>query len=245
MSEAALAVIGHNNPPEPTPFELSSTEADDLFLEASNWCDGAPIENQEQADTLSGLLALIKAAAKRADERRKEEAKPHDDAKAEIQARYNTLIGTTKAVTGKLVMAEEACKKALAPWLRKLDEERRAAAEAARKAEEEARAAAAEAFRKAREENDLAARAEAERLAREVAEAEKTANRAEKATTVKTGLRTTYSAHLADIQAFARWSWGNDTKALGEYFESRANVLVKTGRRDLPGIEVIETKEAR
>lgn len=142
-----FAGMGHNNPPEPTPFELSRSEAVDLFDEAKNWCDGEPVASQEQADALTALLDQIKAATKRADERRKEEARPHDEAKAGIQARYNELIGDTKTTgQGILVLATGAARKVLQPWLQKVEDEKRAAAEAARKAQEEIQRKAQEAF---------------------------------------------------------------------------------------------------
>lgn len=245
-TENPRAVIGANNPPEPTPFELSSEEAENLFLEASNWCDGAPIENQRQADALAGLRAEIKAAIKRADERRKEEAKPHDEAKAEIQARYNTLIGDTKTTgKGRLILADEACQKALSPWLRKVEDEKRATAEAARREAEEKRRAAEEAFRKAREADDLAAKAEAERLAKEVAIADRQASKADKAATTKTGLKTVIVAEVTDLQAFAKWTWTHDRAALEDHFRVRASVLARDGRRDIPGVNITETRETR
>lgn len=245
MSDAAVAEIGHNNPPEPTPFEMSVAEAEDLFLEAANWCDGAQIESQAQADALADLRAKIKTAIKRADERRKDEARPHDEAKTEIQARYNTLIGDTKTTgKGRLILADEACQKAMTPWLKKLDDERRATAAKAAEEAEAKRRAAAEAFAKSTV-DDLEARQKAETAAAEAMQAAKIASKAEKQATTGTGLRITYSGHVVDVQAFARWSWRNDAAALDEYFEGRANALVKAGRRDMPGVEVIEHKEAR
>lgn len=241
-----LATIGHNNPPEPTPFDLSKAEADDLFHEATNWCDGEQITTQEQADALATLLDQIKQAVKRADDRRKDEARPHDDAKAEIQARYNTLIGDTKT-TGKgvLILATDACRKALQPWLQKVEDEKRAAAEAARKAQEEAQRKAQEAFAKARAADDLAAREAAERLAVEAKKLEREASKADKAATAKTGLRTVVTAEVVDMPAFAKWAWVNDRYALEDHFHARASTLAKEGRRGMPGVNVIETREAR
>ena len=240
------AVLGGNNPPEPTPFEESQAEAIDLFDEAKNWCDGEPITSQQQADALSALLDQIKAAAKRADERRKEEARPHDDAKAEIQERYNTLIGNTKT-TGKgiLVLATEAVQAVRQPWLQKVEAEKQAAAEAARKAEEEKRRAAQEAFAKARETDDLAARQEAERLAVEAKKAEREASKADKAATTKTGLRTVVTADVVDMTEFAKWAWVNDRPALEDHFTARANALAIAGKRDMPGVNVTEERVAR
>ena len=45
------------------------------------------------------------------------------DLKAEVQARYAPLIGNTKAVKGKTVLAADACKAALAPWLMAVEAE--------------------------------------------------------------------------------------------------------------------------
>ena len=244
MTDEARFTLGGNLPPL-TPFELSAKEAEDLLSEACNWVDGMTVESQEQADALSGLRGQIKAAIKRADERRKEEARPHDEAKSEIQARYNTLIGDTKTTgKGKLILADDACQRAITPWLKKLDGERRAAAAKAAEEAEAKRRAAAEAFAKSTV-DDLDARQQAEKAAAEAVQATKAATKAERQATTGTGLRTTYSGRLTDLQAFARWSWGNDLPALSEHFEARANALVKAGRRDLPGVEVVEHKEAR
>jgi hypothetical protein len=243
---SALATIGHNNPPEPTPFEQSSEEAEDLFLEASNWCDGAPVETQEQADALAGLRAQIRAAIKRADERRKEEALPYDEAKADIQTRYNTLIGDNKTSgKGKLILADEACQSALAPWLRRAEKEKLLLAEAARVEREAKQRAAEEAFQLARGGDDLATKAEAERLAREATAAEKQSRKAEKIANTRTGLRTVWSAEVVDLQAFAKWAWTHDHGALEDHFRVRAAALVRNGQTDIPGVAVTETREAR
>ena len=247
MTDDPRLSIGGNHPPEDTtPFELSAKEAEDLLSEACNWVDGMTVESQEQADALDGLLAQIKAAAKLAEERRKAEVKPFDDAKAEVQSRYNTLIGDTKATgKGKLLIAQEAVLKLLTPWRQKIDEEKRAAAEALRKAEEEKRQAAMAAFAKAREANDLAAKLEAERLAAEAAAAEKAAKKADKSAGQKTGLRVVVTAEITDMSAFAKWAWVHDKAALEEHFAARANDLAKAGRRDMAGVIVTEQKEAR
>lgn len=60
------AVIGGNNPPEPTPFELSKQAIEDLYEEARQWLDGDPVSTQAQADALNTLQARIKDAAKEA-----------------------------------------------------------------------------------------------------------------------------------------------------------------------------------
>jgi hypothetical protein len=118
-----------------------------LFEEAKNWLDGEPIATQGQADMVQKLLRDIQAAEKEADERRTTENEPFDAGKAEVQARYAPLIANTKTTKGLTVLAVDACKKALAPWLIKIDNENRAKAEALRKEAEEKQRIAMEAMR--------------------------------------------------------------------------------------------------
>lgn len=239
------AVIGHNNPP--TPFDEVKEKISGLYEEAKNWLDGDPIANQAQADEVQKLLRLIQSAEKEADEARKLEAKPYDDAKAEIQSRYNMLIGNTKAVKGLTVLAIDACKKALAPWLMRVEEENRRKAEEARR-EAEAKAAEARAAMQARQTLEDAERAE--ELARAAKEAEAAARRAsnEKASAKGAGravsLRTYYVAELVDENAFAKWVWQNQRNELSSFLSSLAQRLVDGKFRDLPGVEVREDRRA-
>lgn len=205
------AVMGDNNPPELSPFEKSQQEITDLFNEAKHWLDGEPIANQEQADMVGLLVQKIRAAIKTADERRTVENKPFDDGKAEVQARYNPLIADTKTTKGKGPMALDVCKQALAPWLAKVDEAKRAEAERLRKEAEEKAAAAAEALAASRSNTaDLESREEAERALEQAAKAERFAKKAEKSTAQASGgagraigLRTVYSAEVTDLNAAA------------------------------------------
>ena len=104
--------------------------------------DGEPIATQGQADDVSSLMRMLGEEIALADKLRAAEKKPHDDAANAVQARWNTLIGTTKKVTGTAVLAMDACKEALAPWLRKLAAEQEAAAKAAREEADRQREAA-------------------------------------------------------------------------------------------------------
>ena len=143
VDEAAQA--GHNNPP--SPFEEIKQKIEDLYGEAKNFADGEPIANEGQAETVSLLISHLREAAKAADKTRKDENKPFDDGKAEVQARYNPLIAETKAITGKAPLAIELCKSALQPWLQKKADEQaereRIAREQAEQAEREKREALA------------------------------------------------------------------------------------------------------
>ena len=156
-----IAKIGHNAPP--TPFDEIKTRIEDLYAEAKQWLDGEPVTTQDQANALNTLENRIREAAKEAEALRKGEVKPLDDAKAEIQERFNALIGETKTVTGKTVMAIAAIKSALKPYLLELDRIQR---ETAAKAREEAEKAeqAARAAMQSREADNLEQREEADDL---------------------------------------------------------------------------------
>lgn len=241
------APIGHNQPPEPTPFEQSRDEIEALFEEAKNWLDGAGVQTQADADAVSKLLDLLRTATKTADERRKAEAKPLDEAKAEIQARYNTLIGETKSVTGKAVLAMKACKDALAPFLARKEAEQRAEQDRLRREAEEAAKAAQEARQDALP-DDLEARERAEMLADSARIAAEDAKRADKwkphakGGSRAVGLRTYYTAEVTDAPAFARHVWQHHRTELDAFMAGLAQRLVDHGQRSIPGVIVKEER---
>ncbi|MFG1429369.1 hypothetical protein [Roseixanthobacter glucoisosaccharinicivorans] len=210
LDTTAPEMMGHNNPPEPTPYELSKAEIEELVEEAKGWLDGEPVKDQAVADKIGLLKGLLRKARQTADGRRKEEVKPLDDAKAEIQARYNALIGDTKKDgKGIAILAEEYCDKALEPFLKALAAEKEAKVKAAREEAEKAAAAAQEAIRAARE-ADFATQEAAEALLRDAKKAETAANRAEKDTARvagagrSIGLRSSEVLHVTDAIAALR-----------------------------------------
>jgi len=244
---AAVALDGrkittsHN---EPTPFDLSKQEIDDLFDEAKNWLDGAGVASQADADGVSKLIDKLRKAKSAADERRKAEVKPLDEAKKEIQVRYNSLIGETKGVTGKAILAIDVAKKALAPWLEAVEAKQRAEADAARIAAEAAQEAAQAAMRDARAASDLEAREAAEALVQQAKAAEKVATKAENAKahasggTRAIGLRTVYRAEVTDMRDFARFAWIAFPTEMVEFLTDLAKRKVAAGNHQLPGVVV-------
>lgn len=239
----ALAVIGHNsNGADLTPYEVSASRIADLYAEALNWCDGSPIENEEQATEVTKLLDMIGEEIKTAEKRRRDENKPFDDGKAEVQARYGLLIGETKSVTGKAILARDACRKALTPWRARQEAERLAAAEAARREAEAKAREAALAFQVTRA-DDLEEREEAEALAREAAAADAAARKASKPTA--TGLRTVTRAQVTDRNAFLRWVKENRPDALTGWLQSYAETLCAQKVRDVPGVSFADERTAR
>lgn len=237
------AVIGGNAPPDP--FVAIDAHVSDLMTEARNWADGEAITSDDQADAVARLIDDFRAAAKAADEARKTEARPYDEAKAAVQAKYAPLLAETKALTGTIPRALAALKATLTPWLHAKEMARQAAeraamAEAASKAAEAAVAARAAdagniADQEATETAVLAARqaqAEAERVGRERAQA-KGDGRA-------IGLRRTYQAVLSNRQAALKHYAANRPDDLIALLQKLADSDVREGKRAIPGFDIIE-----
>jgi len=248
VAENPRAVLGGNQPPaELTAFEAVKINITDLYDEARLWLDGTPVETQEQADALNTLKARIRDAIKAAETQRVIEGAPHKQAIDEIQARYNELIGNNKSVTGIALKAEEACNKALKPFLLELERQQQ---EAARIAREEAARKQEEAMAAMRERDaaNLQQREDAERLVQEAKEAEAAANQAEKAKAHAkgdgraTGLRTVYRAVLIDRQLAAKWVWLDRNEELMTWIQDQADKAVRGGVLSIAGFEVIEEK---
>lgn len=237
--------IGHNNPP--SAFQLIESKINDLYNEALLWLDGEAVTNQEQADEIQKLMRLIQAAEKEADEERKAEATPFDDAKAEIQSRYNLLIGKTKSVTGKTVKAINACKKALAPYLVKQEDERREREAAARKEAEEKARIAQEAMRE-RTGDNLEQNEQAEQLVQEAKAAEASVRKVSNEKVGAKGfgraatLRTYYKAEVTDYHKFASYAWLNCKDEMRVFLDDLAAKLVARGNHDIAGVEVKEDR---
>src|SRR3546814_1403461 len=77
----ATAPIGHNNPPEPTPYEAILTDVQDLSETAQGFLDGDPINYQATADMVAKLIDEARKGQKDAEDLRKEEAKTFDAGK--------------------------------------------------------------------------------------------------------------------------------------------------------------------
>ena len=241
-------LIGDNSPPA-TPFELAKKKIEDLDIEAQNFLDGEPIETAPMDAAVKRLEGELKAAIKEADIVREAEYKPHNDAKAEIQARYLPLIGGSKCDGGLGGSALSACKKARQPYLLKVQRENEAKAAAARKEADE-KAATALAAHRAADAANLAEKRAADALIEEAAKAQRIAKAAEKAAVTKTGLRTTYTAKIINLQDLARHVWLSDPDGMRGYLQGWADAAVRAQGANaktmaIPGVEIAEQKEAR
>lgn len=231
-----MSEIGHNLPP----FELSKQAIEDLYEEAKQWLDGEPVTTQEQANALNTLQSRIRDAAKVAEKNRKDEAKPFDDGKAEVQARY-------KPILSKADEADAAVKAALKPYLLELDRQQKEYAEKARQEASRKQAEAMDAMR-LRDDANLSQREEAERLVAEAKAAEAAANKAENAKAHAkgdgraTGLRTVWKAVMKDERDAAAWVWNMRRPELMAFVQDLADKAVRAGDRKLMGFDVIEEK---
>lgn len=222
-----------------TPFDEITLRIDELYDEAQNWADGKDITSQEQHDAVEKIRDAIHEAGKAADALRVEEKRPLDEQVQAIQDRYNPFIQPKR---GKVDRAKAVLGDVLAAWRKKLADEKAAAAAAAAREAEEKRRTAEEAMRASR--GDLAAREEAEELLADAKAAGKQAAKAGKAATTGTGLRTYYRAELADFEAAARHYWSRNRDAFEELVTKLAERDVQAGKRDIPGVRVVEEKRA-
>lgn len=228
-----------------TPFDLISESADDLLIEARAWADGQPVETQAQADDVSRLIEALAQIAKAADDARKDENKPHDDAKAAVQAKYAPLFADPKTKTpGKVFKARDALKATLQPFLAKLEAEKREAERIAREAADKAARDAAEAMRAANA-ADLGAREEAEAKVAEAEAAERTAKAAASDKAHGTGgsramgLRTVWRAEVTNPREALAHYYRINPDAFLPLVQKLADDDKACGKRDgIPGVRI-------
>lgn len=234
-----MTALLKNAPAEPA--VLFAEEVDDLLLEARNWLDGKPIENEQQAEAISSLLNRLRRVAKDADEARKVEKKPHDEAAKAVQAKWTPIIS-------KAELATTTAKQALAPWLQAIEDKQRAEAEAARLEAERMATLAREAHQSAS--GNLEASEDAERLLRAAKAADKDAVRAGKQKAHATGgeravgLRSYYTAEVTDPIAFGKWAWNHCHSDYLQFLEGLAEREARRGSTGIPGLKITEERKA-
>ncbi len=224
------------------PAVLFSETLDDLLIEAHNFLDGEPIANDQQAEAVSSLLNRLRRVSKDADEARKVEKKPHDDAGKVVQAKWNPIIA-------KANLASDTAKDALAPWLRAKDEQQRAEAETARKEADRLVQVAAEARGAAA--GDLQAQEDAERLLGAAKEAQRHATHAEKQKAHAkggeraVGLVDVFTPVLADPVAALKFYREREPEELKLWLVEQARKDVRSGIRSIPGFTIEHERTAR
>jgi len=248
--------MGHNHPPEPTAYEVVKGHIEDLYNTAKDFLDGAPVDNAGLAGAVELLEVQLKASIKRADEARKAESKKPNDEIAEIQSRYNPLIGNNKFGKSIAILGVEACQKALLPWRKKELADKEAAAKLARaEAEAKAEALRAEQEKAIASQVDTVDLAEQERLSKLADDAQKAsriARSAEKSATTKTGIRTTFKAVMVEggMDAALTHVLINDGDTVRGWLQGWADLAVRdsgpgAASMNIPGFEIKSIQESR
>lgn len=254
--------IGDNNPPEevapvatgPQSWDAVKLHMDDL-LEQVRGITGLKVEDQKKADQVAQLLTDIQKAAKTADSARIAEKAPHDEVIKEIQDRYNAYIAPIKnKVPGLVSKAEVALENQIAPWLRKLDDDKREREKIARDIADKAEEVAREAHQAARQSDDLdeieaaadlmAAAEDAARVLKSV-EKEKTNIQVEGARAVH--LRSVWSAVMIEGQAskaLVHYAKTQHARVI-DFIQILADEDVKSGLRGADAIPGFTIKEER
>jgi hypothetical protein len=126
-----------------TDFERMRLELEGDIAEARAHFRRNPIKTKNDADLCENWRKRINAAAAALEEKRRAEKKPHDDAIAEIQARYKPVFEAVLACAGRYGFLDKLGQ----AWIDAENARRRREAEEKARAEHAARVAAAEAER--------------------------------------------------------------------------------------------------
>lgn len=243
MMTDARHQIGGNSPPEELSFEEIENGASDIYDEAKEWLDGEEITTQKQADNLALLGDQVKKLAKAAEDMRKERKKPHDDAGKAVQAQF-------LPITKKLNLTKETLQSALKPFMVAQEKAQREAAEEARKIAEQKRAEALAAMQSSSVDN-LAEREEAERKLEYAVEADKTAKElAEAKPHVRgegraTTVVTTYKGTVEDWVTATASVFQRHPQDFYEVTQKVVDRMVRNGEREIPGVKIEEVKSIR
>jgi len=235
-----MATLLSNAPADPA--VLFAEEIADLMLEARNYLDGEPITTEEQASAVSSLLNRARRVGKDADEARAAEKRPHDDASKAVQAKWKPIVAQAE-------LAADTAKEALAPWLRKIEEDQRRTAELARQ-EAERLAEVAKAAR-AETVGDILAKQDAERLAAIAADAQHHATKADKQKAQAkggeraVGLVDVFTPVLTDAAEALRHYRTSQPDELKAWLLEQARKDVRSGARAIPGFTIEHQRTAR
>lgn len=226
----ARGEIGHNNPPDPIEEITAAFEAE--RLEAENWCDGAPVENEDQMKEVDALRKAMRQWRLDLQNGQKSATAPLYDAYTSERDRWKPTIEDATRIEKALVSTVDAFK-------RKLAEKKRAEEKAAWEAAEKARREAEEKARAASD-ADLEAQREAAAAKEAAMEAEKAAQKA-KREQVK-GLRTVTRYEITDHKAALHDIAASDREAMTAFIEEYVRRNHKA--RSIAGVKVWQEKEA-
>ncbi|MEO1538500.1 MAG: hypothetical protein AAFR73_12305 [Pseudomonadota bacterium] len=200
-----MAVIGHNNPPDP--IEIVIAEYDAVISEAQNWADGEPVADEAQMKAVDAVLKEFKTYKTALGKAVKERTDPlHKAWKAEVAA--------VKVYTDDADLMQKALVAVVAPFKVKLAEQKEAERRAAYEEAERIRREAEEAERRAQAGNIDELR-EAEAAKQAALDAQKAAQ-AKSKDTVK-GMRKVTRHSIKDMRSLVNWIATNDKQAMAEF----------------------------
>lgn len=229
------ATIGHNGAPALDAFSMA---LDDVYVEAKNFLDGAPVENKAQADAIGVILSTARRLRRDADSARAEEKRPHDEAGKAVQVKWRPLLERADNIIA-------AAQKPLAAFLEAEDRRQQEAAAAARAEAMRQQREAAEAARQA--EGNLSATEDAKALQKAADAATKAAAKAEKEKPQvagmdrAVGLRTYQIADVTDRRTLLEHVLRNDPDAITEWLAEYARKALPA---QLPGVTIRIEKRA-
>jgi hypothetical protein len=217
---AAIAVVGDNNPPGP--IDHAQSVVDDI----NTWLSDHPvIENEEQAREAKPYLDRAKAALEEIESERDGKVRPLNEQVKSINETYKALHNTDAKKPGRFDKIVVELKARVAAFMLREEEKRRIAAEEARKAQEEAERIAREAEAKETEALENAKAGEVVDVAEVTKEADEAfseferqsrfAARAERDTKVKIGGGFDRSASLRSVETLHLESYSKALKAIG------------------------------
>lgn len=226
----ARGKIGHNNPPDP--IDTINAAFEEIRMEAENWADGTPVENEAQMNAVDALRKGARQWRLDLEAGQKSATAPLYDAYKNEGARWKPTIDDAKRLEDCLVALVGGFKQKLAAEKEVARKAAWEAAEVARK-EAEAKVAAAGAA-------NIEAQREAQAAMDAAADARAKASEAQK-DTVK-GMREITRYEITDHRALLNWIAKNARDDMTAFIEEFARKNHKTVSAD--GLRVWKEKQA-
>ncbi len=247
MNAETMPGIGHNGAPA-DPLDAISIHVESLFETAQGFLNGEPIASEEEAADVAKLIADTRQIKADAEAIRKSEAKPFDDGKAAVQARWTPITDDKK---GRCALIIQTALRVQTAWLAKVEAKKQEEARLARVAAEEAQAKAIE-LQRAADATNLEARAAADAAIEEAAALDRVANRAEKSKAQAKGgeakaigLVSVWSATITDRRAALNYYIQRNPDDFVELIQSLADHEARHGPRNAAGVDFKEERVAR
>lgn len=231
-AQAAIAQPGHNGPPQDDPIDEAVAPYADVIAESENWLDGEAVESEQQMEAVDALIKEMRTATSELGKAKKEATDPlHKAWKAEI-ARWKPTEDDFERIKKGLTAL-------VAPYKKKLHEQREAEKRAAYEAAEKARREAEEKEREAQQ-SDIDAQRDAAAAKQEAYEAQKAAE--EQSRQKVKGMRKVTRYSVDDYKAAINWIARNDKGAMAEFVDEYVRRNHKSTA--ILGVRVWEEREA-